>query len=202
MCARRARARRTSSRELRPKGEGGRPKGEGGIPKAAAPSAWPSALQWSLTGLRPLPAPTMEKQAAMTLESLPDEVSLLLLNFLNVRDWCRLAAVSRHWFRLANDKALWKRRAHVVKATGPSSRVCHSSLFCKCALSLPRPARTSVLLHCRFSARRNEYYIVFFPRSQPCSPLSRPLPFRAPFLPSPGLLPLPFRPIFIFFLPH
>lgn len=73
----------------------------------------------------------MEKGRALSLDSLPDELSMYLLGFLTVRDWCRLSTVSRHFFRVASDQALWKRRAHVVKSLGPTSRVCHSSVTCK-----------------------------------------------------------------------
>lgn len=65
----------------------------------------------------------------MTLECLPDEISLLLLRFLSVQDRCRLTCVSKHFYRISNDDALWRRRAEVVDAPGPSSRVCSSSLM-------------------------------------------------------------------------
>lgn len=66
------------------------------------------------------------------LDSLPDEISLYLLQWLAVRDWCHLAAVSRHFYRVYNDDAIWKRRAHLIESQegeGPSSRVCHTSLM-------------------------------------------------------------------------
>ena len=57
---------------------------------------------------RPPPLPDSEKETRANLDTIAFELQMSILKFLDAKDMCRLAVVSKHMVSVANDPSLWK----------------------------------------------------------------------------------------------